>query len=188
MPNSKMIIGLAGEIASGKTTVTDYLKEKYDAVTFRFSDPLRDVAKRLRLPETRANLQSLSTVLRQNFGEDLLSKVLAADAGESAEQLIITEGVRRPTDIIYLKELPGFFLLAISADPRLRFERLARRRENPDDQKKTWEEFQADGQREPEQKIKTIAAQARFKIDNNGSKEELFVQIDALLEKLRHEN
>src|SRR3989338_2015109 len=110
---NKMILGLVGEMAAGKSTVTQYLKEKYGAVTFRFSDMLRDVSKRLYLEETRGNMQLLSTVLRQNFGEDLMSKVLAKDVEKSPHPIIITEGVRRPTDITYLKELPGFHLIAL---------------------------------------------------------------------------
>lgn len=181
----KIIIGLVGEMASGKSTATSYLKEKYNAVTFRFSDMLRDVAKRLHIEQSRANLQNLSTVLRQNFGEDLMSKVLAADAAESTHDFIITEGIRRPTDAVYLKELPGFHMVALAADERTRYERLKLRSENPDDQTKTWEQFQADGKQESEQKIKEVAASAEFTIDNNGSKENLYRQLDEIVAKLR---
>jgi dephospho-CoA kinase len=38
--SQKIILGLVGEIASGKSTVTDYIKQKYGAVSFRFSDIL----------------------------------------------------------------------------------------------------------------------------------------------------
>lgn len=186
MTDNKLIIGLVGEMAAGKTTVTDYLKENYGAVTFRFSDMLRDVLKRLHLEETRGNLQLLSTVLRQNFGEDLMSKVIAADVRESPHDFIITEGVRRPTDLTYLKELPGFHLIALLAAPRVRFERLTQRNENIDDQTKTWEQFQTEAQQESEQKIREIAEQAHFKVDNNGTKDDLFKQIDEIIRRIRN--
>ena len=168
-------------MASGKSTVTEYLKTKHGAVTFRFSDMLRDVAKRLHLENSRANLQQLSTVLRQNFGEDLMSQVLAADVEESKHNFIITEGVRRPTDITYLKELSGFHLIYLNVLERTRFERLTARRENPDDQNKTWEQFQREGKQESEQKIKEIAATAEFTVDNNGTMEQLRQQIDRIV-------
>ncbi len=181
----KIIIGLVGEMAAGKSTATEYLKQKYSAATFRFSDMLRDVAKRLHIEASRANLQNLSTVLRQNFGEDLMSKVLAADAAESTHDFIIIEGIRRPTDAVYLKELPGFHMVALVAEERTRFDRLKLRSENSDDQTKTWEQFQTDGKQESEQKIKEVAESAEFTIDNNGSKDDLYRQLDEIVRKLR---
>lgn len=185
MPSNKVIIGLVGEMASGKSTVTQYLKEKHDAVTFRFSDALRDMLNRLHIENSRSNLQILSTVLRQNFSEDILSKVLATDAQASEHPFIITEGVRRPTDITFLRELPGFHLISLQADERRRYERLIARRENIDDQHKTWGQFQAEGRQESEQKIKEVATEAEFVVDNNGTKEELFKQIDDIVNQLR---
>ena len=79
----KIILGLVGEIAAGKSTATEYLKQKYGAVSFRFSDPLRDILARLHIENSRPNLQALSTFLRRQYGEDLLSKVMALDAGQS---------------------------------------------------------------------------------------------------------
>ena len=180
----KIIIGLVGEMAAGKSTVTEYLKAKHGAVTFRFSDMLRDVLKRVHIKNTRGNLQLLSTVLRQNFGEDLMSKVLAEDVGAATNDVIITEGIRRPSDITYLKELPGFHLICLNVDERERYERIIARRENPDDQNKTWEQFQAEGKQESEQKIKEIAATAKFVIDNNTTIEQLFAQIDQTIQKI----
>ncbi|HLD60904.1 MAG TPA: AAA family ATPase [Patescibacteria group bacterium] len=180
----KIILGLIGEMASGKSTVTQYLKEKHNAVTFRFSDVLRDILNRLHIENTRANLQTLSTVLRQNFSEDILSKVLAADAEAAEQPFIITEGIRRPSDITYLQELPGFHLIALNADERIRYERLIARRENTDDPNKSWTEFKTEGQQESEQKIKEVAAAAEFVVDNNGTIEQLYKQIDAIVERL----
>lgn len=185
MPNNKIILGLVGEMAAGKTTVTEYLRQKYGAVSFRFSDMLRDVATRLHIEHNRANLQTLSTVLRQNFGEDLLSKVLALDAKNSSEPFIITEGIRRPSDVIFLKKLDNFHIVALSVPERVRYERLILRSENPDDQTKTWEQFQADGRQESEQKIKEIADEADFKIENNDTIAELHSQIDVIVKNIR---
>ena len=67
----KIILGLAGEMASGKGTVAKYAATKYGAKSWRFSTMLRDVLDRLLLEQSRDNLQNLSTVLRQNFGEEL---------------------------------------------------------------------------------------------------------------------
>lgn len=180
---AKLIIGIIGENAVGKTTVTEYLKQKFNAVTFRFSDMLGDILKRLYLEPTRANFQTLSTILRQNFSEDIMSKVIAQDAKNSTADVIITEGVRRPSDVVDLKALPNFILIYIKTDEQIRFSRLSTRGEKPDDATKTYEQFQNDGKQEPEQQILAIAATANFTVDNNGTKEKLFQQLDEIVKK-----
>ncbi len=182
---SKIIIGIVGEISAGKSTATEYIKNKYSATTFKFSDSLRDVANRMHIEQSRSNLQLLSTILRQNFGEDLLSKILAEDVRGAEAKIIITEGIRRTSDITYLQEVPNFKIIAIKTDERIRFERLTQRSENIDDQNKTWEQFQQDGAQEAEQQIKAVMEKADFTLDNNGSIEDLCIQIDSLLTKLQ---
>ncbi len=185
MKDNKIILGLVGEMATGKSTITDYLKSKRGAVSFRFSDMLRDVLDRMYIEKDRANLQKISTILRQDFGDDIMSKVIAQDVKNSDSTFIIVEGIRRPSDIDYLKALPEFKCVAISTEERTRFERLTQRSENPDDQNKTWEQFQIDGKQESESKIKEIAQQADFIIDNNGSFEELYAQVDKIIAKTK---
>jgi len=184
MTNNKIILGIVGENSSGKTTITEYLQKTQNAVCFRFSGMLGDILARLYLEPTRQNFQTLSTILRQNFSEDLMSKVIAIDVKNSPAQFIITEGVRRPTDITYLQDNPGFHLVAVNTNEKTRFERVKSRREKPDDATKTWEEFQKESNQESEQKIREIAAQAEFVIDNNGTQEQLYHQIDEIIKKI----
>ncbi len=180
---AKLIIGIVGENAAGKTTATEYLKKKFNAVTFRFSDMLYDVLKRMYIEPNRGNLQLISTTLRQNFGDDIMSKVIAQDAKNSTSDIIITEGVRRPSDVPYLKELSNFVLIYIKADERVRFSRLANRGEKPDDATKTWEEFAKESLQESEQQILAIAQTANFTVDNNGTIENTYKQLDKMVSK-----
>lgn len=178
---SKIILGIIGKNGAGKTTTTNYLKDKYGAVSFRFSDPLKDILDKLHLESSRENFQKLSTILRQNFSEDILSRVIAEDVKNAKAKIVITEGVRRPTDIKYLKDLPGYRLAYIETETKTRFERLKKRVEKPDDQEKTWEKFLAEENQEPEKKIDEMAAMAEYKIDNNGNLENLYKQLDELI-------
>lgn len=181
MPISKLVLGIVGEMGAGKSTITEYIKQKYGAVSFRFSDMLTDIAKRLYLEPTRPNLQLISSMLRQTIGQDVMSKVIRHDAETSTADIIIVEGIRRPTDITYLKELPNFYLIGMTADERVRYERVCLRSEKPDDQTKTWEDFQKEGLAEAEAEIKNIKTEAKFQIENNGSEAELIAQVEKIL-------
>ncbi len=180
-----LIIGLVGEIASGKTTATDYLVEKYGAEPYKFSSMLRDILSRLHLETTRENLQKLSTAVRQLFGDNVMSKAISQDLSGATTSLIVAEGIRRLSDIEYLKELSNFVVVAIDADARTRYERITQRSENADDRAKTWDAFVHESQQEPEQKIREVMSDAKYVLDNNGSIEEFHAQIDGLMARLR---
>ncbi len=183
MTSNKIILGFVGQIASGKGTASEYLKTKYQAKTYRFSTMLRDILNRLYLEVSRENLQKISQVIRENFGEETLSKVIAEDVKNDSAPIIVIDGIRRPGDIQFLKEIPGFILINIFADIEKRFERIKARDENSDDTKKTFEQFQLDHTKEAELKIVEIAGEATEQIDNNGNLEDLYAQLDALVKK-----
>lgn len=182
---NKIILGFVGQIASGKGTACQYLKERNGASVFRFSTMLRDVLNRLYLEQSRDNMQNLSLVLRNAFGNDLLAGVIAKDVSAATDDIIAIDGVRREPDIKYLKEIPGFHLVKIEADQKIRWERITKRGENADDNKKTLEQFQHDEQREAELQIAEVAKLAEFAINNNGSLEHLHQQIEGILQKIK---
>ncbi|HBB37952.1 MAG: hypothetical protein UV82_C0006G0002 [Candidatus Magasanikbacteria bacterium GW2011_GWD2_43_18] len=181
--NNKLILGITGNMAAGKSTITEYIKEHHGGVSFRYSTMLRDVLSRIHVEETRDNLQQLSTFLRSTYGEDLMSKVIAEDVKNATDTIIIVEGIRRPSDVTYIKEIPGFHLIAVTADIKKRFERITQRSENPDDQTKTFETFEKEQAQETEGKIDEISQDAEVIIDNNGNLEALYTQIDNVVSK-----
>jgi dephospho-CoA kinase len=180
----KIIIALVGQIASGKEAVKKYISIKYSTKDCKFSDPLRDVVRRLDIPESRENLQKLSTTLRANFGEDLLAKVIASDASKLASEIVVIDGVRRMADIKYLNELPTFYLIRVDADEKIRYERMKARNENVGDKDKTFEQFLADQNNEAEKGIPEVMDFAGISIKNNGTLEELYAETDKVLKNI----
>lgn len=180
----KIIIGLVGEIASGKDVTKKYLQENYGASCHKFSAILRDVLGRLYMPITRENMQNISTILRQTFGGDLLAKIITEDVKNDIHEVIVIDGIRREEDITYLKSLPGFVLVSIKVEAKTRYERLIKRRENADDATKTYEQFLADSQKETELKIPEVMATADYELDNNGDFKNLYGQIEKMVIKL----
>ena len=181
---SKIIIGLVGSLASGKETTKKYLAEKYNAKDCRFSSILRDVLARIDIPNSRENLQKVSTVLRANFGENLLAKAIAMDASKLDANVVVIDGVRRFTDIEHLNELPNFILIKIDADSKVRYERMKLRNENAGDDKKTFEQFLEDHNAEADKQIPEVMKTAKYAIDNGGTLEDLYKQIDEIIKKV----
>ncbi|HLC89895.1 MAG TPA: AAA family ATPase [Patescibacteria group bacterium] len=181
---NKIIFGFVGPIASGKGTVCQYLKENHQAAIYKFSTPLRDILARIYQEINRDNLQNLSSALRQSFGDDLLALTITNDIKNEKNNLIAIDGVRREPDIKYLKEIPGFYLIEINSEQKTRWERITKRGENSDDNQKTFAEFQADEQKEAERQIKEVAKLAKFKVDNNGTRDELYRQVEEILKNI----
>src|SRR3989344_8007104 len=129
----KIIIGVAGEIASGKDTVGKYIAEKYGALPLRFSQPLRDVLDRLHLEQNRENMAKLSLYLRKAFGEDIFSKVMLAEAEDNPDELVVIDGVRRLPDILHMETDEHFYFVFVETSPEKRYERLIERRQNTAD-------------------------------------------------------
>lgn len=181
---AKIIIGLVGPIACGKEAAKKYISQKYNSKDCKFSTSLRDVVRRLSIEESRENLQKISTVLRGAFGEDLLAKVIASDASKLDSDIVIADGVRRMEDIKYLKELPNFYLIKVDADPKIRYERMRSRNENSGDSEKSFEQFMKDHENEAEKEIPTVMAYAKIGIENNGTIEDLYSQVDKIITEI----
>lgn len=186
--SKKIILGISGEIASGKDTVGKYLAEKYGALPLRFSQPLRDMLDRLYLEQNRENMSTLSLHLRRAFGEDTLSRVLLNDAEKSKEDFVVVDGVRRLPDIIHMETSEHFYFAYIEASSEKRYERLTQRRQNPDDATKTPIQFEKDAKLETELQIASLKERADFVINNDGTLEELHAQVDKMMETLQKKN
>lgn len=179
---AKKILGFTGMIGCGKDTAADYLLEKKSGAKIKFSASLTDVLKRIYLPTERKNYQVLSRVLRESFGQDLLSKIVASDAKESPEELVVIDGIRRPMDIEHLKNIEGFKLIAIEVEQSIRYERVKKRGDKVGESEKTWEDFQKEDLAETEITIPEIMKQADITLDNNGSLEDFYKELDKLVE------
>lgn len=185
MDDGKIILGLIGEIASGKDEMARYLKEKYSSETFSFSDPMRKILDIMGLPQTRENIVFVAVAFREKYGADIWGKAIYEQCKNSSNNLISLPNIRLIEDTNYLREFPGFHLVNIETSPEIRYQRLTKRSQNPDDQTKTWEQFLADSELPTEKAIRETAKHGEFHLDNNGDLASFHKQIDELMDKLK---
>src|SRR3989344_5991426 len=168
-----MIIGLVGTIASGKGEVASYLKSM-GFEYYSFSDILREEAEKRGLQQTREGLQKLGNALRREFNnEGILAKRLLAKIKTKKAAL---DGVRNLVELAELRKANSFYLIAIDAPQKLRFERMQKRKRKGDPA--AFEDFKKIDDAENKgiskgQEINACIAEADFKISNTGTIDEL---------------
>lgn len=183
----KIVIGLAGSIASGKDTVANYVVEKFGGQTVSFSQPLRDILNRVFLPINRVNLSTLAQMLVDHFSDDVLSRTIAEEIKASSKDIFVLPNIRRESDYACLTSEPSFnfILVGVNTDTKTCYDRLIKRSQNVDDKSKTWEQFQKDLQLSTEVDIVNLIRKASYQLDNNGSLDGLYSQLDRLIIELK---
>jgi dephospho-CoA kinase len=184
-----MIIGLTGRIASGKGVIKDFLHEK-GFCYFTISDVVREEAARRGIPIERSFLQELGNEVRKKEGAGSWMKRLIKKFQPGFDYII--DGIRNPGEIDELRNIPGFYLIAVDAPLEIRFKRLLARAKPSDP--KTWEGFlEIDnrdfGEQDPlGQQVGKCMETADFKLINDSDMEEFHKKIQEIYNKIIHKN
>lgn len=120
-----MIIGLSGLLASGKDTVADYLSEKENFQHISISKILREVICERGMEINLENLTKVGNSLADNEGPQFLVEKAIAKLDKTKDAVI--SSVRQPGEIERLREESNFFMIFVTADSRVRFDRLLKR-------------------------------------------------------------
>ncbi len=183
-----MIIGITGTLGAGKGTVVEFLKA-HGFVHFAVSDTfLRNEAKRRGLEPDRSARRDIANEYRAQGATKLMEAVLAEAAGEIAVgKNVIVEPQHTVPEVEFIKEQGGI-VLSVDADLPVRYERITKRGSEKDHV--SYEEFVAEQVKElasadPNKNNLAAAIEAAdYHFLNNGSVEELHVQIEEVLAKL----
>jgi len=142
-PGKKIVIGLIGEKGSGKGTVSDYLIEKYRAVHYGTSKILRRTLEDLHVPVTRDNLVKLALVLKEGYWPSVVIDALILDMETNGSDILIADGIRMHGDVEPFRKKYGnnFFLVYVTADLKLRYERTKLRKEKDGEGEATFRQF-----------------------------------------------
>lgn len=176
---SKRYLGLVGEAGGGKDTVAKILQEKYKARVLTSSYLLKKSLGVFLDQIARADYIWFVKELTKQYGEDIISRAMLKSMREFEDDIVVFNGIRLPSDLEYLKKENGI-LIYVTADSKIRWERVMKRGEKADDTA-SYEKFMAMGTDKTEKDIPGIGVQADYRIENNGTLEELKEQTDRVM-------
>ena len=184
----KMIIGITGFARSGKDTVAEYLSKKYGFIHLDFArDALFPEADKRGIEKDKLSLSVLGDELRQEKGRAVLAKIINSKIKKQEQQLVKEEinyvitGFRSPEEVDLIRnDNLDFVLIELTANQKTRFSR--RNDKDPDDE----DAFNSRDKRDIHNKgLWDVLKMADYKIDNEGTKEELYKLIDDLMKGIK---
>lgn len=178
-----MIIGLTGSYGAGKDTVADYLVKK-GFVYHSLSDLLREELMIRGQEISRENLIAIGNEIRKKFGGgELARRTLNKIKGDN-EVWALVVSIRNPDEVKVLRGLENFILWFVDAPPKVRYDRTVKRGRSDDFS--SYEDFVAKEKMENSadpgaQQLSKVAEMANRKIVNDGSLDDLYKKVDALV-------
>lgn len=177
------ILGITGTLGAGKGTVVDYLISKGFA-HYSARDFISQEIKRRGLPVDRDSMTIVANDLRASHSPSYIAEALYDEAVAAGKDAVI-ESLRTEGEILALRKKGNFYLLAVDADSKLRYERIIARGSETD--RITFEKFLADEAREMhatdpnKQNLARCIELADYRLMNNGVVEDLYVHVDRIL-------
>jgi dephospho-CoA kinase len=178
------VIGIIGPRIAGKETVAKYISEKYNAAVHSHSEILDDVLKVLELPLSRENEIRL-VALRATFGDDVLINALSKRVRSEISGVVVVTGVRFQNEFDNVRSFPQNTIISVAASLETRYLWQQSRGDKAGDIGMSFEDFAALDHRVTEQNISKLMASADYHIENNGTLEDLYAKVDAIMQNIR---
>lgn len=178
----KTIIGLVGETGSGKDTVANYLKKKYNAKLMRFADPIKETLSIYFDKLSKEDQAWLYMVFKDRFGEDILSRAMRKRVDDE-DGFIVINGLRMPTDFDFIKEFDEAKVLYVTASQEMRWRRVTSRGEKSDDDI-SFKDFKNLDKKPTEVHIAEIGKRADFTIANERDLKYLLDEAESFVQSL----
>ena len=180
-------IGITGTLGAGKGTIVDYLVAQRGFRHYSVRDFLTREIERRGIPVDRDSMTQVGNELRAAHSPSWIVEQLYEQASASGCNCII-ESIRTPGEVQSLRGKPNFYLFAVDADPKVRYQRVVLRGSATDHV--SYETFLANEQREMasddpnHQNLSVCIAQADYRFDNGGTIEALHRQVEEVLQQI----
>ncbi|MAZ92854.1 MAG: AAA family ATPase [Bacteroidales bacterium] len=174
------VIGITGTLGAGKGTIVEYLVNNLGYNHFSVREYLTEEIKKRGMPVNRDSMTNVANELRSNHSPSYIIEQLYERAVMSGSNSII-ESIRTPGEIDYLENQGNFLLIAVDADPKIRYDRILIRGSSTDNI--SYDTFISNEKREltstdpNKQNLSACAKRADIKLYNN-------LTIDDLIKKL----
>ncbi|MFO7807523.1 MAG: AAA family ATPase [Candidatus Moraniibacteriota bacterium] len=179
----KTIIGLVGEVGSGKDTVGEYLEKEYGAKQVRFADPIKETLSIYFDKLSREDQQWLFLAFQERFGGDILSRAIRKKIEEDPASIIVVNGLRMPPDYDFIRGFENNHILYVTASQETRWKRSSKRDEKSDDNG-DFQHFQKIDKKPTEIHVPEIGAKADYTIENEKDLEYLLGETDKFMQSI----
>ncbi|MBU0471812.1 MAG: AAA family ATPase [Nanoarchaeota archaeon] len=182
-----MIIGITGTLGAGKGTIGEYLVKKKGFNHFSVRAAVNKEIIKRGLPLGRDSLVTVANDMRKKHGSSYWVELLYKEAKKSKKNCVI-ESIRTEGEINNLKKKGKFILFGIDANPKIRYERIKKRKSESDDV--SYQKFLEDEKREftakdsNAQNLSRCIELADFKFENNNLRRELYKKIEKTLKTI----
>lgn len=184
------IVGVVGQIASGKGILVNYLTSQLDFTSYSLSSIVHDeLEKKGTVKFTRQTLQDVGDELRRVNGDEVLAQRTIKAINEQKKDQIVIEGIRNPAEIEFLKKNHNFVLIGVKANRELRFKRVLSRGKEWDP--KNYAEFlKVDkrdlgvGQNKSGQQVGKCLAYCDYVLTNNKNLGEFEWKVEKIMKKI----
>lgn len=183
-----MIIGITGTLAAGKGTIVEYL-EKKGFKHYSVRNLLIEEIKKRGMHVNRDSMVVVANDLREKESPSFIAEELYRKARKENSDVII-ESIRAPGEVHSLKNKDEFYLFSVNANQSIRYERASKRGSETD--KVSLETFILNEEREmtstdpTKQNIGACIEMADYRFTNNRSFNDLYIQVDVVLKKIKN--
>jgi len=182
MSTQRMLLLITGMAGSGKTTLSDMLRENGFTV-FTMGDVIRHEVRMRNQPPTPENLGKMAEQIRKTGGDAAVAKkCIPLIIGEPNSKVAL-DGVRSLDEVYAFQEAFNTFLVAVHASPESRYQRLKGRGRSDDPSNR--QIFRERDHRELGFGMGNAIALSDYIILNDDGIENLERELDKLIRKIK---